>query len=79
MAQTAHGHGRASVLLGLRPGLATMRLGGPWASLLGLPTAVVYGSLALFCLCPAQRVPALLCGHLCLSVQDHDKSCLLGC
>lgn len=25
-----------------------MRLGGPWASLLGLPTAVVYGSLALF-------------------------------
>ncbi|OWK07826.1 MFSD13A [Cervus elaphus hippelaphus] len=25
-----------------------MRLGGPWAWLLGLPTAVVYGSLALF-------------------------------
>lgn len=25
-----------------------MELGGPWAWLLGLPTAVVYGSLALF-------------------------------
>jgi hypothetical protein len=36
------------VLLGLRLGLATMRLAWPQVWLLGLPSAVVYGSLALF-------------------------------
>ncbi|XP_037659944.1 transmembrane protein 180 isoform X6 [Choloepus didactylus] len=48
--KTACGHGSSPVLLGLRPelGLAAMGLGWPQAWLLGLPTAVVYGSLALF-------------------------------
>ncbi|XP_069850671.1 transmembrane protein 180 isoform X2 [Dipodomys merriami] len=46
--ETACGHEASSELLGLRLGLAAMGLALPQAWLLGLPTAVVYGSLALF-------------------------------
>ncbi|KAM9197953.1 transmembrane protein 180 isoform 2-T2 [Dugong dugon] len=46
--KTARSHEPFSLLLGLRLGLVAMGLARPQAWLLGLPTAVVYGSLALF-------------------------------